>query len=345
MKDVAKRLGVSPSTVSRVISNDPRISEETARRVRSAMKEMGFHPNLTARSLVSQSTRMIGLIMHRTTSEAMMNPFFPEAIAGISQAAAADHYDLLISTEDGVDSARARSLSLLRHGRVDGLILLASKVEDPVIAALHQDGFPFLVIGRVAEALDVPTINNDNVQAAREAVWHLIALGHRRIAFIRGSADLVVTVDRQRGYEDTLREHGIEPSAEWVAHTDFSIAAGSSAAHRILQLRPRPTAVFAADDLLAFGAMQAIKALGLRIPQDVALIGFNDNPAATCVEPPLSSLRIPIREMGRLAATTLIQQIQGRRVPMQQILPATLIVRESCGSQLGTTGHKERPAQ
>lgn len=295
------------------------------------MEKLGYHHNAIARSLVSRSSRTIGLIMSRAASLALLNPFFPEVIRGISDAAQPAQYHLLLSSSPTHAEERQEALAMLRHRRVDGVILLASWLNDQLIHDLLREEFPFVVVGRVPGHDDLPAVNNDNVRAAELAVDHLLDLGYSEVAFVAGDPNLVVTADRLEGYRTALGRRGIPFRPDWVVYTEFSVEGGGRALDRLWEAKPKPRAVFATDDILAIGLIQAAKARGLRVPEDVAVVGFNDSAAAPWLDPPLTTVRIPIYEMGRTAASLLIDLMQGRPVK-SVVLPAELAVRRSCGA-------------
>jgi len=330
IKDVARAAGVSPSTVSRVISDHPRISQPTKERVRQVMKELGYHPNAIARSLVTQSSRTLGLVMSRAAEKALANPFFPEVIRGIGAVANRARYALLLSTSSSPGRELEECLEMLESHRVDGVILLASRVKDRLVARLAREGYPFVVVGRVPDDSRVWWVNNDNTQAAREAVEHLLDLGHRRIACLAGAPEYLVTQDRVAGYRQALEARGIPFDPELVRYTDFSRDQGWQAARELLKRSGRPTAFFATDDLLAWGAVQAAADLGLHVPGAVSVMGFNDDPWSAYVNPPLTTVRVPIFELGKVAARLLLERLQDPDAPVQHVLvPTHLVVRRS----------------
>lgn len=330
IKDVARAAGVSPSTVSRVISDHPRISQSTKERVRQVMKELGYHPNAIARSLVTQSSRTLGLVMSRAAEKALANPFFPEVIRGIGAVANQARYALLLSTSLSPRRELEECLDMLESHRVDGVILLASRVKDRLVARLAREGYPFVVVGRVAEGDRVWWVNNDNAQAAREGVEHLLALGHRRIGCLAGAPEYLVTQDRVAGYRQALEAWGLPFDPGLVRYTDFSRDQGWEAARDLLRQPQRPTAFFATDDLLAWGAVQAAAELGLEVPGDLSVVGFNDDPLSAYVNPPLTTIRVPIFELGRVAARLLLERLHDPTTPVQHVLvPTHLVVRGS----------------
>ncbi|BAS27006.1 LacI family DNA-binding transcriptional regulator [Limnochorda pilosa] len=330
IKDVARSAGVSPSTVSRVISDHPRISQGTKERVRRAMKELGYHPNAIARSLVTQSSRTLGLVMSRAAEAALANPFFPEVIRGIGSVANQARYALLLSTSLTPRQELEECQEMLESHRVDGLVLLASRVEDRLVTRLARRGYPFVVVGRVPEDQEVWWVNNDNAAAAREAVEHLLGLGHRRVGCLAGAPEYLVTQDRVTGYRQALEAHGLPFDPELVRFTDFSREQGSQAARGLLGLPDPPTAFFATDDLLAWGALQVASDLGLQVPRDLSVVGFNDDPMSGYLNPPLTTVRVPIFELGRVAARLLLERLHDPASPVQHVLvPTHLVPRAS----------------
>ena len=335
IKDVAARAGVSPSTVSRVISNHPRISEKTKREVRAAMEELGYHPNFLARSLAKKSSEAIGVHIPSTTEEFFMNPFFPELLRGISEVAKSEGYDLLLSTSDS-GKEDVRSLTRMIHGkRVDGVLLLSTRMHDPLMQVLRELSFPATFLGRPetdSGPCCISWVNNDNVQAGYTATRHLIQLGHQRIGFLGGDENLLVTRDRLQGYHQALDEAGIPADRRLMFSSTFMEQGGYLGMMRLLALPDRPSAVVASDDLFAFGAMRAAGELGYKIPDDIAVVGFNNVRLTEMSNPSLTSVDVHIFELGTTAANLLIEQIRNpKQKPKSVIVPTQLVVRHSCG--------------
>lgn len=330
IKDVARKAGVSPSTVSRVISGHPRISEKTAQRVLRVMDELGYHPNIMAKSLISKTTNTLGIILPRPAEELFQNYFFHEAIRGILSHANRSGYDLLMAAGSNEKEEMDAVMRLVRGGRVDGIILLSSKTHDPLIAFLEQSDFPFVIIGRSAEYPDAYTVDNDNVQAAYDATMHLINQGHRWIGFVSGPPELTVSQDRMEGYRKAMREAGLEVRDEWIVETEFLQESGYRAMSMLMNLPERPTALVAIDDVVAFGILHGLSELGYRVPDDMSIVGFNNISLAELSSPPLSSIDIGTYQIGYLTSRTLIQLIRGEPVHQRRILvPHRLIIRES----------------
>jgi DNA-binding LacI/PurR family transcriptional regulator len=335
IKDIAKLAGVSPSTVSRVIADNRRISPATKERVKKLMTELDYHPNMIARSLIKRTSHTLGLILSRSTDSAFSNPFFSEIIRGISAVTQSYHYNLMLATaEDYAEEAR-QCLEMVTEKRVDGILLLASRVNDELIPELLQNNYPFVVVGRSPEINKCYSVNNDNIQAAYSAVRYLFNLGHQRIALLNGPEEYILCQDRYEGYRFAFREFGIENDPLLVKKGAFSQDDGYRLTLELLTLNPPPTAIFAVDDLMALGAYKAIKERKLRIPEDIAVVGFNDDPLASVIEPNLTTVRIPIYEMGIAASKMIIALLQNQEVfPAQKILSSELIIRDSCGPKI-----------
>lgn len=335
IKDVARLAGVSASTVSRVLDGSTRISPETHEKVRRAMAELHYHPNAIARSLARRSTRTLGLVISRPVEVAFANPFFAEAVRGIGAAVYQEGYNLLLTAIPDAQEEQAACMKLVRGGRVDGVILTGSRDHDGLVQELSDAGFPFVLIGRVTERVPISWVNNDNVAVGAMAVEHLLERGHRQIALIGGPKELVVSMDRREGYRQALLVAGIVPDQAYESEGGFSREGGYWAMERLLSLPEPPTAVFAADDAMALGALECCKAHGVAVPEQVALVGVNDDPITALLNPPLTTVRIPIFDLGLTAAKTLVEMLQEEAYgPRQIILPSQLVIRASSDRQL-----------
>lgn len=330
IKDVARKAGVSPSTVSRVISKHPRISKETAERVLQVMEELGYHPNIMAKSLISKTTNTLGIILPRPAEELFQNYFFHEAIRGILAQANRSGYDTLIASGANEREELDAVVRLVRGRRVDGVILLSSKTHDPLIAFLEESRFPYVIIGRSAEYPDAYTVDNDNVQAAYDATMHLINQGHKWIGFVSGPRELTVSQDRMEGYRKAMREAGLTVRDEWIVETEFLQESGYRAMSMLMGLPERPTALVAIDDVVAFGVLHGLSELGYRVPDDMSIVSFNNISLSELSSPPLTSIDIGTYQIGYLTSRTLIQLVQGEPVHQRRVIvPHRLIIRES----------------
>lgn len=332
IKDVAKIANVTPSTVSRVIANNPRISEKTKRKVRKVMEELGYHPNFKARSLASGSTQTIGLVMPNSTDKVFQNPFFPEVIRGISKTAHSMEYALHISTGETEEEIFEGVVRMVQSGRVDGVILLYSRINDKVMTFLVEKDFPFTIIGKPYNNIDrISHVDNDNFSASKEVTEYLLRLGHRRIGFVAGSIKLMVTLDRQRGYETALIDSEISVNKDYIVHEEFLREGGQEAISELLSLKEPPTALVVADDLMAFGMLNTLDEIGLCVPDDISIVSFNNLLLSEVSRPPLTSVDVNIYNLGLQAAKCLIEKIKQPDEPAKRItIPYKMIERNSC---------------
>lgn len=328
IKDVARAASVAPSTVSRVLAGSSRISPETQAKVRQAMKELNYHPNAIARSLVHKSTYTIGLVIARPAEQAFANPFFPEVMRGIGSVLYAEGYSLMLSMTATPAEERSACMRLLRGRRVDGVILTSARMHDELIDDLLAEEYPFVLIGRVPDHRPVNWVNNDNVAVGEMAVEHLASRGHQRIALIGGQPDLTVSSDRHQGFVNALARAGLPVISEYIADGGFTKEGGYRAMFRLLHLPEPPTAVFCIDDAMAVGAMMALREVGKA--REIALVGVNDDTVTSLMDPPLSTIRIPVFDLGATASRLLVEMLaHPGGSTRQMILPSQLVVRES----------------
>ena len=326
IKDVAELVGVHPSTVSRVINDDSRISEKTREKVFLIIKKLGYTPNAIARGLKTKRTHTLGMLIPDIT-----NPFFAEIARGVEDAANKNDFNIILCNTDDRLKKERTYLEILRGKRVDGLILGTAHIKDKSILELEKNNFPYILVSRNIEELDKNCVIVDDEAGGIMATEYLIKLGHRRIAHITGPLKIRSALNRLKGYKLALKKYGIEYRDELVGEGDFRIKGGYQVMKRFLKLAEPPTAIFAANDLLALGAMQAIQKKNFHIPEDFSVIGFNDIELASFVYPPLTTIRQPMLEMGALAVKMLIKIIEeGEFNQGKVILKPELIVRESC---------------
>lgn len=332
IKDVAALACVHPSTVSRVFSDSTKISPLTRARVLEAAMQLNFYPNAIARSLSMQRAYMLGMIIPHTQEEFFSDPFFPQVLRGMMTVMHPQQFQLVIAGTAKFEDEPQLALDMIRSRRVDGVIVQASRVNVDTTLTLLAEHLPFVLLGRpYKDEPDIWWIEVDARKATLEAVGYLIELGHRRIGFIGGHPTLVVTLDRLQGYRQALRRAGLPFDKQMVKHGGFRQDGGAQAMQELLALgRERPTAIYAANDLMAIGAMQALQAAGLRVPQDCSVVGNNDSEAAALVVPHLTSSRAPYEELGRQAASALLTQLENPAAPpVKKLLPCALIVRDS----------------
>ncbi|HDN79776.1 MAG: LacI family transcriptional regulator [Chloroflexi bacterium] len=332
--DVARKAGVSRTTVSFVLNNVPgaRISEETRRRVLKAARELGYFPNAAARSLVSQKTRTIGLVLCQTPDQVFHDAFLPEVLHGISDVMRPAGYRVLVEPVEDVTRPNAY-IDLVLEQRIDGLILSGPRSDDAELPQLKEEGFPVILLGQLPGA-GFPSVDVDNVEGARIAVEHLISLGHTRIGIITNAPPQYTgSAHRLEGYRLALAAHGIPFDENLVCYGNFTEGSGYRAMNELLGLANPPTAVFVASDLVAFGVLAAIRDRGLLVPRDIAVVGFDDVRMARYVTPPLTTVRLPAYELGQTAAQILVNWLEkGKEPPKLTLLPTELVIRKSCGA-------------
>ena len=333
LEDIGDMAGVSRSTVSRVLNDDPKVSDSVRARVRKVLNETKFHPNAAARSLATSRSGIIGLVFPRVFTMMFTDPWASVLIKGClegSERADLSLVHMLLSTDDetAVDRFFERSV-MGRH--LDGVVLASHVFGDKLVERLQGSDFPYMLVGR-DEHRSANFVDIDNRQAARVATQHLIDHGYRSILHLSGPPDLVTALDRHEGFFDAIRDSGIDPDSVRVECGYFEQVTAYDLTLRIFQQADRPDAIFAADDAMAIGAIQAARELGLDVPGDVAIIGFDDIDMNRMFRPELTTIRQPSDGMGRAAVGLLANLItHPSATPVQQWLNAELIVRGSCG--------------
>lgn len=330
LKDVARIAGVSVSTVSRVLTASPLVNEDTRARVQQAIDALGYRPSRVARRLRRDPARasLIGLVVPD-----IQNPFFADVVRGVEGVARRHGYVVFLGNSDEDRETERRHLELMRAESVDGLILPPSAEAEPEVTALAGAGVPVVCVDRRLGGDVLDTVVADNVRGAYEAVAHLVRLGHRRIGFIGGRPGLSTSLERRQGYTEALDANGIVLDPSLVREGDSRQATGRRLTRELLDLPSAPTALLVGNNLMTLGALEAIHLLELRIPEDVAIIGYDDMPWALALNPPLTAVRQPGYEMGRCAAELLLQRIlHPGRPPTVHVLRPELVVRRSCGA-------------
>lgn len=324
ISQVAEEAGVSAMTVSNVLNNKPGASEETRRRVQQAAERLGYRPNIAARNLKGGRSGLIGVMTLDLT-----NQYGLEVVRGIADELAGAERELLINATYQ-DAARERErVEFLAQGLVDGVLMVAPVLDEEVVEVLRRTKLPCVVVDPRRQDVKLPRVTVDNYHGMREGVQHLIDLGHRRIAYIRGEDDLESTDQRYRAYADALRLAGIEVDERLVASCDFSYSCGFRTAARLIADHA-PTALVAGADLIAFGAIDAARAHGLDVPSQFSVVGFDDLPQAAQSFPGLTTVRQPLHDMGQIAARALLSLVDGQPLLMDHMqLPTTLMVRGS----------------
>ena len=346
LREIARHLSLSESTVSRALNNDPRVREETRRRVLEAARVLKYRPNAVARSLATQKSRVIGLVISD-----IANPFFAAVVAGVEALARQHAYGLLLANTGGDPEQEIRYIRTLAERRVEGILFMSGRLPFEVAEALRESSLPVVTVERDASAYGFPSVRIDNQKESAAAVQYLINLGHRRIACITGTlSDAESGYARLEGYRAALQAAGIPYDPALVVEGDFRMESGFRAMQLLLRVRPRPTAVFAASDAMAIGAIKAARAAGLSVPDDLAVVGFDNTILATVSTPALTTVAQPLFEIGETATRLLLRLAAGEAVPDSQVfLPCQLVIRESCGgtrlaaARGGETGKDNRP--
>jgi len=329
---VAREAGVSRATVSRVVNGSPKVSPDVRRSVERAIARLGYIPNPAARSLVTRRSDSVGLVITEPATRLFDDPFFPRLLRGISAELSTRNLQLvLLMPEDG--AAEQRLQRYLGAGHVDGVILVSLHDADPLPAYLQERGVPMVVGGRLPAGVTASYVDVDNREAARAAVQHLASRGRTRIATIAGPQDMGAGIDRLEGYLEGLAAVSHERDDKLIAAADrFTYEAGATAMRRLLAAAPGVDAVFAASDLLAAGALSVLRAAGRSVPGDIALVGFDDSPIAEATEPPLTSVRQPIEDMGRELVRLLAESLERpQRATRRVLLSTELVPRASSG--------------
>jgi LacI family transcriptional regulator len=328
MMDVAHAAGVSHATVSRVLSGYEFVKESTHIRVMQAIERLGYVANLQARSLAGGRSQIIGLLVPN-----LGNSYVGTIARGIDQELERANYDLMLYTSHRHPGKESFYVSAIANGLTEGLLMIAPLVPTAYLDALREQNFPYVLIDQVDAAEGSSVVESTNWQGAYEATRYLIQLNHTRIAFIKGTLAVGSAVDRLRGFRAAMSDCDIPVREELIIGGDFLPLPTYESTKRLLQsVNPLPTAIFASNDLSAFGAMDAIRECGLRIPDDISIIGFDDIPQASIVYPKLTTVRQPLEQMGQVAVKLLLDRIEYQTLPPQRVtLETQLIIRDSCG--------------
>jgi LacI family transcriptional regulator len=334
LKELAMRANVHPSTISRVANNDPglRIAAETRARIETLLRETGYQPNGIARGLKLRQTKVLAVVIPDIT-----NPFFAALFRGVEDAAAPRGFNVLLCNTDGLPDRQRSHLQSLQARRVDGVIVASSFLKDPSVRELRRQKGPYVLVNRFSDEGEDPFVGSDDLLGGQLATEHLLELGHTRIGHLAGKATVSTGVLRRRGYLAAHALAGLPVDPQLTVETGYTEEAGAVGARRILALQDPPTALFAVTDMVALGAVAVARQMGMRIPEDLAIVGYNDIPLASRVSPGLTTMHVPIHEFGSVAVRLLLEQLDsdaaaGRRV---RFTP-DLIVRAS--TVAGATG-------
>ena len=332
LEDIARKTGVSRSTVSRVINNQPNVREDVRKKVKDAIQKTGFHPHAAARALASQHSSTIGLMLPHSVSFFFTDPYYAFITKGIAQACNQHDYTLALFLVGSKDDEERIFPRVSRKGLLDGVLVQSGHHGDQeIIGRMIDAQMPVVVLGRPFRSDNVTYVDIDNIYASYQAVNHLIRLGRKRIGTIHGPAASTVGLDRKEGYRKALSERGIQVEESLMVEGDFTEASGYSAMQRLIS--SKPDAIFAASDAMAIGAIRAVREMGLRVPEDMAFVGFDDLPMATISNVQLTTIRQPVVQFGIRAVEALLNQIENDdKQPHRIIMETELIIRETCGA-------------
>jgi LacI family transcriptional regulator len=332
--EVAERAGVSLGTVSRVLNNDVHVAPETRERVSAIVRELGYVANRQARGLKGSKTNTIGILVPD-----LGTGYIGEIMHGVDAELALHELDLMLFTTHRAAIKEANYVANMVQGMVDGLLLVLPRNPADYVGSLSQRNFPFVLIDHQGTGNPCPGVGATNWQGAYNATEYLIKLGHKRIGFITGSMDLGAAIDRLDGYQAALKANHLPVDAKLINNGSFHQTDGYAGARALLDLVEPPTAIFASNDLMAMGAMDAVRSRGLSVPEDISILGFDDIPQAELVRPSLTTVRQPLKQMGGLAAQMLIDKLKSPETELGRIeLPTELIVRASTASPKDKAG-------
>ena len=330
---IAKMANVSPGTVSRVLSGKPGVGDETRARIQALIETLNYQPNVSAQRLGSRRSWSIGLVFTQSASRATAQPIFPEMMGAMSDFLAGENYTLTLFSQ--ASHSTQTILQALFQGKVDGLILPDVRIGDETVSQLLVEGFPFVVIGQRYTNPKISWVDTDHDRTTARLTDLLIAKGHRRIAFINGSEEFSASSLRLRGFQTAMDQAGLPVPPQFLRQGEFSAQTGFQSTADLLEFpgERRPTAIVAASDLIAAGCLQAAVQRELCAPDDLAITGYDDNPIAQYTQPPLTTARAPIQEMGIAAARFILGLVNGSKgeTAQQLILPSQLILRGSSG--------------
>lgn len=328
IKDIAKRLNISVSTVSYALNGGPRsVPQELKERVLEVAREMNYRPNRVARSMVTGRSNTIGVVPPEVSEDVFLSPYLHLALNGIANEAGKRHQDILLFTRYN-ETEQDDMVSVIVDGRVDGVIFIAPHFSHKTVELATSLHLPCVTVSG-APLAGVVSFSVDNEKGITQALQHVYDLGHRKIAHIAGRLDMPDAILRLQGYQSFLRTQRIPYREEWVTMGQFQIEGGRRAMSQLLELPDRPTAVVCANDEMAIGAMFCAFDKGLRVPEDISIVGFDMTPGSANVYPPLTTVRQPTGELGQAAVRALIDQIEGRPTEPQTVLDTELVIRAS----------------
>ncbi|MGD6872416.1 LacI family DNA-binding transcriptional regulator [Sutcliffiella horikoshii] len=329
IKDIARVAGVSVTTVSRALNGYSDVNKKTRQRIEEVAKELNYSPNTVARSLVMKKSKTIGLLVSDMNREGVKDNFTFEVLCGINEASANSDYDLVLFSTTSSKQSQKTYTQLCRERRVDGVILQGIKTDDPYLQEVVESDIPCVLVDIPQESETVGYVTTDNVEGAKKAVAHLIERGHKNIAMINGHEKADVSIRRLQGYMEVLNNEKVPYRPEWIKNGDFKEKVAEEVAMELLTEHPEITAVFCASDLMGLGVLKAVNKIGKKVPDDIAVIGYDDIMLASYANPSLSTIRQDKFKLGFEAAVLLIDMLEGREQSHARIIDTELIIRES----------------
>ena len=339
LKELAMRANVHPSTISRVANNDPslRIATATRLRIEGLLRETGYQPNGIARGLKMRQTKVVAVVIPDIT-----NPFFGALFRGVEDAASPRGFNVILCNTDGLPDRQRSHLQSLQARRVDGVIVASSFLKDPSVRELRRQRGPYVLVNRFSDEGEDPFVGSDDLLGGQLATAHLIELGHTRIGHLAGKPTVSTGILRRRGFLAAHALAGLSADPKLIIEAGYTEESGSLAARRLLSLPDPPTAVFAVTDMVAIGLAGVARQLGFRIPEDLAIVGYNDIPLASRLSPGLTTMHVPIHEFGSVAVRLLLEQLESESVGRRVRFTPDLIVRESTVGGAASPGRLAR---
>ncbi|WP_053365181.1 LacI family DNA-binding transcriptional regulator [Bacillus sp. FJAT-27245] len=329
IKDIAKTAGVSVTTVSRALNGYSDVSEKTRKRIMDIAKELNYSPNTLARGLVMNVSKTIGLLVSGLNRESEKDQIILSILSGVNESVSEKEYDLILFNTNTSKQREKTYSQLCRERRVDGVIIQGIKKDDPYLKEVVESDIPCVLIDIPVHTENVGYVTTDNVSGARKAVEHLINLGHQNIAMVNGHEQAFVSQKRIEGYMEALKEHGLPVNPEWVCNGQFKEETAFKEARNLLLQHPNITAIFCASDIMALGVLKAAKSLGLKVPEDVSVIGYDDIILASYSNPPLTTVSQNFFELGYQAAHLLLNMLEGKSEPQIVTMQTKLVIRDS----------------
>ncbi|WP_336790354.1 LacI family DNA-binding transcriptional regulator [Paenibacillus sp. MMO-177] len=329
IKDIAKSAGVSVTTVSRALNGYDDVNEGTRLKIKTIAERLGYSPNMAARSLISKKTKTLGLLLSNVTRDSSKDNIAYEVLCGINDRSGELDYDLVLFSTTPQKQIMKSYKTLCQERGVDGVIIMGIRLDDPYLKEVVSSDIPCVLIDIKLEGPNVGYVTSDNTNGAFEAVNHLLELGHRHIAFINGHAQADVSLLRQEGYRQALEQHGLSFDGSLVFNGQFSEQGGREAAKRVIAAKPQVTAIFCASDLMAIGAMQGVRDMEKKVPEDISIIGFDNINLTEYCRPALTTVHQHKYELGYHAAQLLIDMLEGKETNHHITLATQLIERES----------------